>query len=118
VQANERDEMTYLTFTAPFELPGVALPPGTYLFRHPDASSSQHVVQVSSEDGKMIYGTFLTLPFSRQSPTSQPSVIFQETAKGAPEAVEAWFYPGHVIGEAFVYPDDHANRRGIDANGN
>jgi hypothetical protein len=116
-QANEWNEQTYFTFTAPFELPGVALAPGTYLFKHPDLPSNQHVVQVFSEDGKTIYGTFLTIPLRRPSPSSEPSVMFQETAKGAPEALEAWFYPGRVIGDEFVYLND-ASRQTSGVNGN
>lgn len=116
-QANEWNELTYLTFSAPFELPGVALAPGTYMFKHPDSPSGQHVVQVFSEDGKIIYGTFLTIPLNRPNPSPKPSVMFQETEKGAPEALEAWFYPGRVIGDEFIYSDDGPGR-GAGANGN
>ena len=104
-QANEWEEMTYLTFTAPFELPGVALPPGTYMFKHADSMSDQHVVQVLSQDGQTIYGTFFTIPLNRPSPSATPSVMFHETIKGAPEAIEAWFYPGRVVGDEFIYPN-------------
>jgi len=116
-QANEWNELTYLTFTGPVQLPGVALAPGTYMFKHPDVPSGQHIVQVFSEDGKTIYGTFLTIPLNRPSASSEPSVMFQETAKGAPEAVEAWFYPGRVIGDEFIYLDDGSSRA-AEANGN
>jgi hypothetical protein len=110
-RATEWNELTYFTFTAPFELPGVALPPGTYVFKHPDSPSNQNIVQVFSEDEKTLFGTFLTVPFDRATPTSKPSVMFQETAKGAPDAVEAWFYPGRVTGDKFIYPDEHGVRR-------
>jgi len=110
-QANDWDEMTYFTFTAPFELPGIALPPGTYMFKHPDLANNRNIVQVYSGDGKSLYGTFLTVPFDRSAPSSAPLLTLQETLKGAPEAVEAWFYPGRVTGDKFVYPDEHGDRR-------
>jgi len=117
-QASERDEMTYFTFTAPFELPGVALPPGTYIFKRPDSTGDQNIVQVFSKDGQNLYGTFLTVPFDRPTPSSEPSVIFQETAKGAPEAIEGWFYPGRLTGEKFIYRDQRGDRRVTRANAN
>jgi len=110
-QASEWNEMTYLTFSAPFELPGVALPPGTYLFKRPDSPSDHNIVQVFSKDGKNLYGTFCTVPFDRQTPSAEPSVTLQETAKGAPDAIEAWFYPGRVTGDKFIYPDKHGHQR-------
>ena len=45
-RANQSDELTYLTFSAPVELPGVALPAGTYIFKHVDDDAGGRVVQV------------------------------------------------------------------------
>lgn len=57
VHASEWNELTYFTFTAPVELPGIALPAGTYMFKHPDVNELQ-VVQVFSQDGQTIYRRF------------------------------------------------------------
>jgi hypothetical protein len=68
-QADSRNELTYLTFSQPVELPGVVLPAGTYMFRKPDSPTDQDVVQVFSKDGDTSYGTFLTIPDRRPTPT-------------------------------------------------
>jgi hypothetical protein len=104
-RANQWNELTYFTFSAPVELPGVTLPAGTYMFKHPDVSDSQ-VVQVFSQDGQTIYGTFLTIPESRPSLRDQPAVTFEETPAGRPEAIRAWFYPDRTTGHEFIYPKD------------
>jgi hypothetical protein len=103
--ANEWNELTYFTFSAPLELPGVALPAGTYMFKHPDVNNRQ-VVRVFSQDGQTIYGTFLTIPESRVNPAESPTVTFEETPRGTPEAIKAWFYPGQTTGQEFIYPEE------------
>jgi len=62
--ADESDELTYFTFSAPVTLPGVVLPTGTYMFRRPMTDNAD-LVQVLSEDGRTVYGTFWTVPESR-----------------------------------------------------
>jgi hypothetical protein len=108
-QANEWNELTYFTFSAPVALPGVALPAGTYMFKHPDVNDRQ-VVQVFSQDGQTIYGSFLTIPERRLTPSDQPTVTLEETPAGTPEAIKAWFYPGRTTGDEFIYPEEQAPR--------
>src|SRR3712207_4390026 len=49
------NQITYFTFSAPFELPGgQTLPAGKYMFRILDAPGSRHVVQITSEDRKTV----------------------------------------------------------------
>jgi len=102
-RANNSDEVTYFTFSAPVALPGVALPAGTYMFRRPDSESARHLVQVLSQDGLTVYGTFLTVPSIRRTPTDEPVVILEETRRGTPEVIDAWFYPGSLEGDEFLY---------------
>jgi hypothetical protein len=109
-QADEWNELTYLTFSAPVELPGVVLPAGTYIFKHPD--EDRRIVQVFSQDGLTVYGSFFTIPERRMTPADQPLVTFEERPVGAPEAVKAWFYPGHVSGDEFIYPREQTTTLG------
>jgi hypothetical protein len=109
-QANDWDQLTYLTFSAPVEIPGVALPAGTYMFKLADTASDRQIVQVFSQDGLELYATFFTMPDQRLTPTDKPLVILDEMPAGAPEAVGAWFYPGNTIGHQFVYPKEQATR--------
>ena len=66
--ADTFDERVYFTFSGPVELPGVALPPGKYVFRLANPETGRSVVQVLSADGKMAYGLFFTRPAERHSP--------------------------------------------------
>ena len=68
-RADDVNKLTCLTFSAPVELPTVALPAGSYLFKHPDGAFDRHIVQVLSSDGKQVLGTFLTIPEERSPPS-------------------------------------------------
>ncbi len=107
-QADECNKLTYLTFSAPVALPGVTLPAGTYRFSRPDCAITDGLLRVSSQDGLKVYGTFLTIPEERQTPTHRPEVVFAEMPAGSPEAIEAWFYSGETIGERLMYPKTEA----------
>jgi hypothetical protein len=104
------NERTFLTFSAPVELPGVTLQAGTYLFKLADSQSNRHIVQVLSEDEKQIHATILAVPAERLEVTGENVVTFRETAEGATPAVQYWYYPGDRIGHEFVYPKDQATR--------
>jgi hypothetical protein len=106
VWASGWNQLTYFTFSAPVALPGVALPPGTYIFKRPDSVSYPHVVRVLSEDRQIVYGTFMTMPEVRGVVTDEPAVTFEERPAGEPEAIKAWFYPGRSIGYEFIYPEE------------
>ncbi len=105
---NTFDRRTYFTFSGPVEVPGVTLPAGKYLFRHP--ASDRSVVQVSSADAKTVYGMFFSIPAERVTPASEPEIRFMETAAGVPPAVKTWWQPGDRIGREFIYPREQAKR--------
>ena len=106
-RADQCAKLTYLTFTAPVELPGVTLPAGTYRFQHVDCEATPAVLRVSSEDGTRAYGMFSTTVEERSTPTMQPEVVFAEAAAGSPQAIKAWFYPGDSIGDGLIYSKKH-----------
>ena len=102
--ADECDELTYFTFSAPVALPGVTLPAGTYRFSHPDCGETSHILRVASPDGLTVYGTFRTIPDERATPPGKPLVVLRERPVGAPVGVKAWFYPGETVGDELIYP--------------
>jgi len=106
--ADEVNKLTCLTFSGPVELPTVALPAGSYLFKHPDGAIDRHIVQVFSSDGKKVLGTFLTIPEERLEPSDNTVVTFKESPVGTPEAIQAWYYPSETVGDEFVYPREEA----------
>lgn len=103
-KADEWDRKTVLTFSGPVEIPGQVLPAGTYIFKLLDSQVDRNVVQVFDEKESHLYGTFLTISDYRLKPSDKSIITFTERAAGAPEAIQAWFYPGENFGHDFVYP--------------
>ena len=106
--ADEWNKLTYLTFSGPVNMPGITLPAGTYRFELADPESSRRVIRVSDKDGSKNYGMFLSISDQKLEPSDKPLVMFKEMPAGAPQAVQAWFYPGETTGYEFVYPHDQA----------
>jgi hypothetical protein len=106
--ADQWDKKTVVTFSAPVEIPGKALPAGTYVFKLLDSSSNRNIVQVWDRDEKHLLATMLAIPDYRLKPADKPVIRFEERPSGTPEAIKAWFYPGDQYGQQFVYPHDRA----------
>jgi hypothetical protein len=102
-------ERTFLTFSNSVEMPGMTLPAGTYTFRLAD-TPGRNVVQVLSQDEKMIHGQFLFVQAERPDVTGETVVTFRETREGSTPAIQYWYYPGEKIGKEFIYPKNQAER--------
>jgi len=110
-KAGEWNKTTKVTFSAPFEIPGVdaqILPAGTYVFKLLDSQSDRHIVQIFNERQDHVYSTILAVANYRLQPTNKTVITFRERATGQPEALRAWFYPGDRWGQEFVYPKARA----------
>ena len=106
--ASESDKKTIFTFSQPVELPGVALPAGTYVFKVLDSLTDRNIVQVFNKDETKLIGTFVTIPDYTPQPSDKTIVKFSETSAGGPKAIKEWFYPGENVGWEFVYPKKRA----------
>jgi hypothetical protein len=115
-QGQPLDNRTEFTFNSPVELPGVTLPPGTYVFRFVDASTQKRVMQVMTKSDQKNYGMFLTINAIRPKPSDDAELRFLETPAGAPAAVKTWWYPGQTIGREFIYPKAQARRLAMATN--
>ena len=98
------DDRSYITFTAPVELPGVALPAGTYLFQTADIWSNCDLIQVFSPDKSRIYATIQAMPAYRLEPAPRTIITFAERPANTPQALQFWFPRGLMYGHRFVYP--------------
>jgi hypothetical protein len=110
-KAGEWNKKTKITFSAPFEVPGVdaqVLPAGTYVFKLLDSQSDRHIVQILSENQLHVFSTILAIPNFRLQATNKTVITFRERAAGQPQALRAWFYPGNRWGQEFVYPKARA----------
>jgi hypothetical protein len=111
VKAQTRNEKTILTFSDPFEVPGVdaqILPAGTYVFKLLDSDSNRNIVQITNEEGTHVFTTILAINNYRLKRTDKTVLSFKERGEGQPEAIKAWFYPGYAYGQEFVYPKKRA----------
>jgi hypothetical protein len=114
--AQSRDRKTTVTFSQPFEIPGVGpqgsgpqvLPAGTYVFALVDSLSDRHIVRVFSSDEKQVHATVLAIANYRLRATDKTVITFSERPAGEPQAIRAWFYPGDNSGQEFVYPKRRA----------
>jgi hypothetical protein len=104
IRADQWNQMTYVTFNQPVEIPGRVLSAGTYMFKLLDSQSDRDIVQVFNKQGTELYATVLAIPDVRLEPTGKSVITFEERAAKAPEALKAWFYPGDTYGQEFVYP--------------
>lgn len=110
-RADEWNKITAVTFSGPFEVPGVGaqvLPAGTYIFKLLDHKSDRHIVQILNERQDHVFSTILAIPNYRLHATDKTVITFRERAAGQPEAIRAWFYPGNRWGQEFVYPKNRA----------
>ena len=95
--------VNYLTFSAPFALPGVTLPAGTYTFELA-VPGSYDVVRVMSRDRRQLYLTAFTKRVDR--PRGLPAnrqIVFQEAPAGVAMPIKTWFPIGQSIGHEFIY---------------
>ena len=104
VGAMTMNKTTYFTFSKAVQLPGVALPAGTYIFEVLNSDSGSGVVRVLSRDRKRTYLLAITLPTHRvRTRNLNASVVFGEQPAGNPPAVKAWFPESETLGREFIY---------------
>jgi hypothetical protein len=111
VSAQTFNNKTVMTFSEPFEVPGVdaqILPAGTYAFTLVDSLSDRNIVRITNVDGTHVFTTILAIDNVRLKPTDKTVLTFKERGEGQPEAIKAWFYPGRAWGQEFVYSKKRA----------
>lgn len=106
--ADEWNQATKLTFSAPVEVPGMTLPAGTYWFTLMNDDSDRNIVQIWGADRMHLLATILAIPDYRLQPKGNTVIKFSERPSGTPEAIRARFYPGDNYGHEFVYPKSRA----------
>ena len=100
--ADESNEYTRITFSAPIQIPGQVLPAGTYIFQQAMPDDNSNVIQVFNSDRTVLYETLPTVSTERATATSHTAITLSEPESGIPLLVK-WFYPGSLDGHEFVY---------------
>src|ERR1700676_568440 len=111
VRADTFDKKTVITFSEPFEVPGVdaqILPAGTYVFKVFESFGDRNIVQIFNADETHLITTILAINNYRLKPTEKTVMTFKERGEGQPEAIKAWFYPDNAFGQEFVYSKKRA----------
>jgi hypothetical protein len=90
----------FMTFDAPFQIPDVSLPAGTYVF----TIVAPSVIRVSSPDRSHHYGMFFTTPVNRAETGGEYLMEFVPTVEGAPARIARWFLPNQSTGFEIPYP--------------
>ena len=101
--ADEADESTKITFSAPIQIPGKVLPAGTYVFQLAEPDDNLNVVQIFNADRSVLYSTLETIPTDRTKSTAHTAVTLADAKSGNPDVLVNWFYPGSLTGHEFVY---------------
>jgi hypothetical protein len=107
-QAQDFNKRTSITFDQPVTVPGMVLPAGKYTFTALDLLGFRNVVQIWNGDKSKLITTILAISNYRLEPAGETIVEFRERPAGSPQALKAWFYPGHNHGVEFVYPKKEA----------
>ncbi|MGA7382954.1 MAG: hypothetical protein WBX03_19030 [Terriglobales bacterium] len=111
VTADQLNRETVVTFSGPVEVPGTypqILPAGTYVFEIMWNQGNRHIVRIYNQDKSRVFTTIMALPNLRLHATHKTVITFSERPAGQPEALRAWFSPGRVFGEEFVYAKPRA----------
>ena len=98
--ADEANEATTITISAPIQIPGRVLPAGTYLFEQ--GSDDLNLVRIFNADRTVLYATLETIPQERMQSTAHTALTLAQPESG-PAVLENWFYPGRLTGHEFVY---------------
>src|SRR5579872_1251130 len=94
-RADDWSKKTTVTFNQPVEIPGHALPAGTYTFKLLDVAFNRNIVQVFNADGTQLIATVLAISDYRLKPTGKTVMMFAERPANVPPALKAWFYPNN-----------------------
>lgn len=105
---NTWNQRTILQFSQPVLVPGAVLQPGTYVVRLANSPADRHIVQIFRQDNgrEDLVATALTEPIQRTRAIGDLVLRFA-TSTGIP-ALKAFFYPGTLDGQQFIYPQADA----------
>ncbi|HEX4228132.1 MAG TPA: hypothetical protein VHZ07_05640 [Bryobacteraceae bacterium] len=118
MRASEWNHLTKLIVHQTIQVPGAVLTPGTYWVRLVDSQSDRYIVQFMNADQDKALSTTIAIPDERMHVTGHTRLVFYEAAPGTPPALRAWWYPGAVYGDEFVYPKNEAMNVAHTANRN
>lgn len=109
-KADNGNKKTVVTFNTTMQVPGMTLPPGTYVFKLLDSKFNRNVVQIFNADESKLITTVLAINNFQLTPSDKTVMPYGEAPSGEPLPIEAWFYPGDQFGQQFIYPASKAKQ--------
>lgn len=100
--ADETNQETTITFSAPVQISKQVLPAGTYIFL--TDTDAQNLVRIFNADRTVLYATLQTVSTENMNPADDTTITLAEQGAGKPDLLVKWFYPGNTVGHEFVYP--------------
>jgi hypothetical protein len=95
---------TYFTFSGTVQMPGVALPAGTYIFEVANPEGQSDLVRVLSRDRKTVHlMKFTRFVYRASNGNLKPTISLGETPAGTPPPVTAWYPQSETRGREFIY---------------
>jgi hypothetical protein len=104
LKAGEWDKRTVITLNQRVDVEDVVLPPGEYVLKLLDSSSTRQIVEIFNHDETHLVGTMLAVPAYREEPAADTTFTFYEVPAGHLPAIHTWFYPGDNMGVEFTFP--------------
>jgi Protein of unknown function (DUF2911) len=99
--ADEVNQKTTITFSAPVQIPGQVLPAGNYVFTvDPEG---QNLVRIANTEGN-VYASLQTASTQDINPADETTVVLAEQGASQPPVLLKWIYPGNTVGHEFIYP--------------
>lgn len=104
--AAQSKSSTDFTISSPSNVPGAALPSGSYSIRVVNRLSDRYIVQVDSSDGA-VHSTFLGIPNGRLPRSSNSGIVDWSNSVKGTDYLRGWNVAGTSSVE-FVYPKAEA----------
>ncbi len=102
-RADEADQKMIMTVRkGAVEVPGRILQPGKYDLKFADVD--EHVLEITTADGREPIGFFEVVPISRLRRTDYVRLDLSEAAPGSVTRLSDFFYPDMKTGYKFEYP--------------
>lgn len=99
--ADEFNQQTTVTFSAPVQIPGQVLPAGTYTLEQADPNGDQGLIRISSADRKV--NMMLETVSADRREAGDTTIVLANPEGGEAAVLVKWFYPGRSTGHEFVY---------------
>jgi len=100
-RASVANREVHFKINEPIEVPGRVLNPGRYDLKL--ASDNGSLAELWNARGSKFYGFYETVPADRSNPNGLKLKLLA-SENGSPERLSAWFYPGDIQGNQFLYP--------------